>query len=246
MAAGGGGAWKVAYADFVTAMMAFFLVMWLLGYDEETRQAIQDYFTGDLKRQSQRTQGEGRTPETLPFIVPPDRVTGQQLLEQEQLMQAARKVVETFQNSPEMSDDAVRFEFLADGIKITVIDRAQRPLFVAGTAELTPFGEWVLKSIAWQIDRFPLSVEVEGHVQRGMEGGANAFLLSSNRAEAARSLLQANGIASERFYRVIGAADRHPLDPENPTSEDNRRIAILVRIRDPGDIDRLKEALSRR
>jgi chemotaxis protein MotB len=243
--AGAGGAWKVAYADFVTAMMAFFLVLWLLGYDQETRQAIQDYFTGKLQRETQATRGQGHRAEVFPLIVPPDVVAGQRVLEQEELLQAAQKVAEALQNSPEMAEDAVRFEFLADGMKITVLDRAKRPLFSPGGSELTSFGQWVLRSIAWQIERFPLSVEIEGHVQRGGESSA-AFVLSSARAESARMALESAGIASARFYRVIGYADRVPMDDANPTSEENRRIAVLIRMRDAEDLERLRTALSGR
>lgn len=242
----GGGAWKVAYADFVTAMMAFFLVMWLMGADEETREAVAEYFRDNFTQESQETRGKGSAPESRPMVVPPQVKTGERVIEDEVLKQAAEKLAEALQNSPEMADTPVRFEFLADGMRLTVLDRSKRPLFRPGTPELTEFGQWVLRSIAWQIERFPLGVEVEGHLQRGVESQTGGFPLSTARAEAARQALESNGLAKERFWRVTGYADRKPLDGEPAAGEDNRRIAVLLKVRDGGDVEALKAALSGR
>lgn len=228
-----GGGWKVAYADFVTSMMALFLVLWLVGSDTETKLAVQRYFRGEITQQGMAG--------TQPYVKPEpfkseirDKVS-KNLIEQQTMKRELEKLREQLNNSSQAGDDQIRYEFIADGVRITVIDSSSKPFFDPGTAHLTYYGEWVLKTTAWYLDRFPFMLEVEGHTQKGSEIVSTpkneGWDLSTSRAVAARDVLQSSGLEPERFWRVIGYSDRIPLEGVKPEAEENRRITIVARLK---------------
>jgi len=227
-----GGGWKVAYADFVTSMMALFLVLWLVGSDTETRLAVQRYFRGEITQQGRNGTEEYTKP--APFENQIHDKASKDLVEQQDVKRELEKLREQLNNSSQAGDDLIRYEFIADGVRITAIDSASKPFFEPGTAKLTFYGEWVLKTTAWYLDRFPFTLEVEGHTQKGSEqtntGPAESWDLSTNRAVAARDVLQEAGLQPDRFWRVIGYSDRVPLDGVKPEAEENRRITIVARL----------------
>jgi chemotaxis protein MotB len=227
-----GGGWKVAYADFVTSMMALFLVLWLVGSDTETRLAVQRYFRGEITQQGRNGTEEYTKAE--PFENQIHDKASKDLIEQQDVKRELEKLREQLNNSSQAGDDLIRYEFIADGVRITAIDSSSKPFFEPGTAKLTFYGEWVLKTTAWYLDRFPFTLEVEGHTQKGAEvtgdGPAKSWDLSTDRAIAARDVLQEAGLEPDRFWRVIGYADRIPLDGMKPDAEQNRRITIVARL----------------
>ena len=228
-----GGAWKVAYADFVTSMMALFLVLWLVGSDEATKLAVQRYFRGEINQQGKA--GTKEYSRMQPFQAKiKDKVSNN--LTQEDMKRALEKLREQLNNSSQDGNDLIRYDFIADGVRITVIDSSSRPFFDPGTAHITSYGEWVLKTTAWFLDRFPFMLEVEGHTQKGgiqvsADSKAEGWDLSTARAISARNLLQDAGLEPERFWRVVGYSDRIPLDGVEPDSEKNRRITIVARLK---------------
>ena len=227
-----GGGWKVAYADFVTSMMALFLVLWLVGSDTETKLAVQRYFRGELTKQGRNGNQEYSKPE--PFETQIHDKASKDLIEQQDVKRELEKLREQLNNSSQAGDDQIRYEFIADGVRITAIDSSSKPFFEPGTAKLTYYGEWVLKTTAWYLDRFPFTLEVEGHTQKGAEvaadGTSKNWDLSTDRAIAARDMLQDAGLQPDRFWRVIGYADRIPLENTKPEAEQNRRITIVARL----------------
>jgi len=231
-----GGGWKVAYADFVTSMMALFLVLWLVGSDTETKLAVQRYFRGEITQQGKNGTQEYAKPE--PFQTKINDKVSKDLIEEQTMKRELEKLREQLNNSSQDGNDQIRYEFIADGVRITVIDSSSKPFFEPGTAKLTYYGEWVLKSTAWYLDRFPFMLEVEGHTQKGAEAanasapdGAQGWDLSTSRAVAARDVLQSAGLQPDRFWRVIGYSDRIPLDGTKPEAEENRRITIVARLK---------------
>jgi chemotaxis protein MotB len=227
-----GGGWKVAYADFVTSMMALFLVLWLVGSDTETKLAVQRYFRGELTKQGRNGNQEYSKPE--PFETQIHDKASKDLIEQQDVKRELEKLREQLNNSSQAGDDQIRYEFIADGVRITAIDSSSKPFFEPGTAKLTYYGEWVLKTTAWYLDRFPFTLEVEGHTQKGVEQSTDSpsknWDLSTDRAIAARDMLQDSGLQPDRFWRVIGYADRIPLENTSPEAEQNRRITIVARL----------------
>jgi chemotaxis protein MotB len=228
-----GGGWKVAYADFVTSMMALFLVLWLVGSDTETKLAVQRYFRGEITKQGM--SGTQQYSKQQPFVNEEHDKASKNLVQQEDMRRELEKLREQLNNSSQDGDDLIRYEFLADGVRITVIDSSSKPFFDPGTAKLTFYGEWVLKTTAWYLDRFPFMLEVEGHTQKGAEipttDTSEGWDLSTNRAIAARNVLQDAGLQPDRFWRVIGYSDRIPLENTKPEAEENRRITIVARLK---------------
>jgi chemotaxis protein MotB len=228
-----GGGWKVAYADFVTSMMALFLVLWLVGSDTETKLAVQRYFRGEITQQGKNGTQEYAKPE--PFQTEIHDKVSKDLIEEQTMKRELEKLREQLNNSSQAGDDLIRYEFIADGVRITVIDSSSKPFFEPGTAKLTYYGEWVLKTTAWYLDRFPFMLEVEGHTQKGAETnstpGGEGWDLSTSRAVAARDVLQNSGLEPDRFWRVIGYSDRIPLEGVKPEAEENRRITIVARLK---------------
>ena len=227
-----GGGWKVAYADFVTSMMALFLVLWLVGSDTETKLAVQRYFRGEITKQGM--SGTQQYSKQQPFVNEEHDKASKNLIQQQDMKRELEKLREQLNNSSQDGDDQIRYEFLADGVRITVIDSSAKPFFDPGTSHLTFYGEWVLKTTAWYLDRFPFMLEVEGHTQKGAEASptdGEGWDLSTSRAIAARDVLQNSGLDPERFWRVIGYSDRIPLENTKPEAEENRRITIVARLK---------------
>ena len=240
-----GGGWKVAYADFVTSMMALFLVLWLVGSDTETKLAVQRYFRGEITQQGKN--GTQQYAKQEPFQNEMQDKASKNLIEQQTMKRELEKLREQLNNSSQDGDDLIRYEFMADGVRITVIDSSSKPFFDPGTAHLTFYGEWVLKTTAWYLDRFPFMLEVEGHTQKGAEIAstqqAEGWDLSTSRAVAARDLLQSAGLEPDRFWRVVGYADRIPLEGVKPEAEENRRITIVARLK-PDSVQELTQDTS--
>ncbi len=244
-AGGHGGAWKVAYADFVTSMMALFMVLWLVGSDDETKEAVQRYFKGELTQQGR--SGTKEYSNFKPFMTEMVDKASKDLFAIQEFKRAMERLREQLKNSSEMGDDQIRFEFHADGMRITAIDKSKRPFFTPGTADLTEYGTFVLTTIAVVLERQNFTLEVEGHTQSGLELNQQAgkgWDLSTRRAVSAQQELQQGGILSERFYRVAGYADRAPLENIDPKSEENRRITVIVRPSPTDDIETIRDKLS--
>lgn len=245
-----GGAWKVAYADFVTAMMAFFLLLWLLGAtNEKQRKGLADYFTPTLVKLKQESAGSngmlggssitdadnypnraGQTG-TKGITIPRDAVGGpkeggEKVKSLQQRL--AAKLAEG--KVPGRIAKQVRMIDTAEGIRIDLVDDADFAMFQLGTTVLTSDAALLLKAIGGVIAPEPGDVSVRGHTDalpwRG--GGANNWSLSAGRAEATRQALLRQGIGEGRFRKIEGVADREPLVRENPEDPRNRRISILL------------------
>ncbi len=241
-----GGSWKVAYADFVTAMMAFFLLMWLLNMTSQEKRAVLALY---FKHFSLFTSG-GKSFMHQGGIRP----TGQNL--------GGEEVVESGEHSSGITNDEMATRLLtgigqnvkhgsnqvfiavtAEGIRIQIVDSNDNPIFAAGSAQLTDTANDIIKTVVGVIKNFPNEIAVEGHTdssQMRNEQISN-WELSVARASAARRELEQCGIDPRRIARVVGFADRVPLLPEMPNDPRNRRISILFmknkRIKLPEKLD---------
>jgi chemotaxis protein MotB len=252
-----GGAWKVAYADFVTAMMAFFLLMWLLGATtEKQRKALADYFAPTLVTQKQDSAGgkdffggdsivsadsyphRAAQTGTRALTIPRDAIGGPK---EASGRAADAERFEKFKKilSKRLKDDAslkrfaknVRFTDTREGLRIDIVDEADYTMFLSGTDRLMPDARRLLGKVAEVIAAVPNGVNVRGHTdavpyRRGVS--TNNWQLSSARAEATRVALYANGVASNRFTRIEGVADREPYVPGDPFDARNRRMSITL------------------
>jgi chemotaxis protein MotB len=277
-----GGAWKVAYADFVTAMMAFFLLMWLINTTTpEQKRGIADYFAAQSISQTSSGSGgvlggkvlgqsgaraggvvsvyeknsppapsdpthskenaDKRGGSTAAEGQAPDSQTqSDQHLERslpssqdQQFASAAESIRQAMQEMPDIAalSRQVIVDDTPDGMRIQLVDQDGRPMFQPGTAELMPYAKKTLAAIAKIIDRLPNRISISGHTDgksfTAADGSTN-WELSATRANAARAVITASGVDSDRIYEVAGKAGSEPLLPEDPDASSNRRISIVL------------------
>jgi chemotaxis protein MotB len=249
-----GGAWKVAYADFVTAMMAFFLLMWLLGATtEKQRKGIADYFTPTLVKTRQGSAGSygllggssltdvdnyqfraGQTGSKT-MTVPRDATGGPKDGGSKAKRTAAlqQKLQQKLQASPSLAKLAkqVHMTMTPEGIRLDLMDDADFSMFRLGTTILTPQATQLIQVIAQAIATEPNGLTVRGHtdsLQWKPGDPANNWSLSAGRAETTRQALMRFGVGERRFRRIEGVADQEPLVQGDPADPRNRRMSILL------------------
>jgi chemotaxis protein MotB len=245
-----GGAWKGAYADFVTAMMAFFLLLWLLGITSETdREMISDLFqnpsaiqgAGGASTSMIKLGGSMEVPkgEGEPLKAPPpESISPEDLTE---LMEEAarldelmQRIKEQIENTPSMIDftDQLKLDITSEGLRIQIVDRENRPMFDSGRAQLKWYTKEILHELAKTLSEVPNHISVTGHTDAtAFYGGRPNYTnweLSADRANAARRELKIGGMNPERFGRVVGLASSVLFDKANPKAPVNRRISIIV------------------
>jgi len=249
-----GGAWKIAFADFATAMMAFFLVLWLMS-SATPQQKIQiaGYFKDPI----------GFTESGTPYIIDlggspalapdktlnpevksepqPDKIktesdqaeTLAEQVEQERLDMLLQELQTKVEENPQLKKfkDQIQFEITQDGLRIQIMDAENRPMFDIGSARLKPYFEDILLAMADTIKSVPNKISVSGHTDATPYAGTGEFgnwELSANRANAARRALVAGGYPEPQVARVVGYASSSLYDKEHPESAVNRRIDIIV------------------
>jgi chemotaxis protein MotB len=252
-----GGAWKVAYADFVTAMMAFFLLMWLLGMtDEEKRKGIADYFTPTLVEYKQNSAGSNGffggdsliSKDNYPHkatqtgnrsIVIPKSATGgpeagDTIAQDRQRFEALKKALEQrIANDPELRalKPNVRMIETREGLRIDLVDEANFSMFDLSTDGLLPRARKLIGAVARVIEGVPNEVIVRGHTDAlpyASGRTTNNWTLSTARAEATRAALAQSGLNADRFARIEGVADREPYVPADRYDPRNRRMSIVL------------------
>jgi len=246
-----GGAWKVAYADFVTAMMAFFLLLWLLGSTTEAqRKGLADYFTPTLVKLKEQSAGSNgllggaslTDPDNYPhraaqsgktaITVPRDATGGaKEGASQIKRMRERLEARVTQDNRLRQLMRQVRMVDTTEGTRIDLVDDADFSMFALGTTVLTPDARMLLGAIAKTIAPEGGQLTIRGHTdalpwKNGVK--ANNWSLSAGRAEATRQALMRDGIGDRRFRRIEGVADRELLIENNPQDPRNRRMSILL------------------
>lgn len=231
-----GGAWKVAYADFTTAMMALFLLLWLISQDQKIKEAIQRTFRTPLVSVTKETTGiipsvsnSGNAESTKPG--PFDSASSMELSMLKRLNQSLHKTLEV-EKDPE--NQTVKLELTPEGLRINIFDRSRKPIFEPDSAQLTEYGNWVLSTVAWEISRYTaFRIELEGHTQRGRIPKSldyGNWELSADRANAARRKLLLHGVQGYQIRKVAGFADTQPMRGVAPNDEANRRVTILLKL----------------
>lgn len=249
-----GGAWKIAFADFATAMMAFFLVLWLLSTaTPEQKIAIAGYFKDPIGFSESGTPyiiDLGGSPELAPektinpeqkaeptpdsSVVSPEQAESlAEQVERERLELVLQELQNKVEQSPELQKfkDQILFEITQDGLRIQIVDNENRPMFDLGSARLKPYFEDILLAMADTIKTVPNKISVSGHTDAKPYAGTGEFgnwELSANRANAARRALVAGGYPDGQVARVVGYASSSLFDREHPLNPVNRRIDIVV------------------
>jgi chemotaxis protein MotB len=226
-----GGAWKIAYADFVTAMMAFFLLMWLLSYtDPGTRQGIADYFNRPLK--SLLTSGAGAAPTSAPKTKKEKQEEAKKV-EQAKLEELKKKLDSVTESNPKLRafKNQIKIEITTEGLRIQIVDLKNRPMFAVGSAVLEDYTKAILDTLGSKLNEVDNPVSIAGHTDSlkyaGGDKGYSNWELSSDRANAARRELVASGMDERKVMQVRGLAGSVPLD-RDLSSPSNRRISIVL------------------
>lgn len=230
-----GGAWKVAYADFVTAMMALFLVLWLTSQDEKIKEAVERSFKNPFSSLTKDSTGLIPSKETQAYRSEKGNFDSASAVELNMLRKISEDLLKAFQQEQDEEESPVKLEMTPEGLRINVFDRAQKPVFSANEPAFTDYGRWVFSTLAWQVARYPkhFLMELEGHTESGhapkSEGYGN-WELTTDRANSARRLLQEHGVKETQVRKVAGFADTKPLRNLDMNDERNRRVTLLLRM----------------
>ena len=260
-----GGAWKIAYADFVTAMMAFFLLMWLLGSTTEgDKKGIADFFNAPLKvsllggsgsgdsssvvrgggADLTRTTGQVKDGDTQAKkrLMSLKALQAEQRRAEQARLEALKARVEAAVNAnPKLASmkSQIRLDMTQDGLRIQIVDDQNRPMFDIGSAIVKPYMRELLREIGRMLNDVPNRITLEGHTDAqpfsGGERGYSNWELSSDRANASRREIVAGGLPEDRMLLVQGLASSNLFVPTEPTHPMNRRISIIVMNRDAED-----------
>ncbi|SFF29123.1 flagellar motor protein MotB [Paracidovorax wautersii] len=257
-----GGAWKIAYADFVTAMMAFFLLMWLLGSTAKGElQGIASYFASPMKVAMQGGDGSGNSSSILPGggndltksngqvrraeseavtrRMNAEAIRAEQARQDQARIKALRaKIDSLITENPKLKEyrSQIRLDLTPDGLQIQIVDDQNRPMFDSGSALVKPYMRDILREIGASLGGVENRISLAGHTDATPYGngerGYSNWELSADRANASRRELVAAGMPDSKLGRVVGLAASDPLDPNDPKGPVNRRITITVLTRE--------------
>ncbi len=253
-----GGAWKIAYADFVTAMMAFFLLMWLLGSTAKgDLQGIAEFFQNPVKVSMQGGSGTGDATSVLQGGGKDlTRQAGQvkrgdveakkstsfskeaqaefRRKEQARLETLKADIEKMIQQSPQLAQfkKQMVLDITTEGLRIQIVDEQNRPMFDSSSADLKPYTRDILRQIGKSLNEVPNRISLAGHTDAaqfsGGEKGFSNWELSASRANASRRELVAGGMDDSKVIRVVGLASTVLFDKNDPLNSVNRRISIVV------------------
>ncbi len=229
-----GGAWKVAYADFVTAMMALFIVLWVLGQDDAVKEAVAKYFKDPIGLSSKGQNVLEGNSDLLDADI--KRQLEQRQTEAQQLKSMGDKLLSELKSNPEFADitGQIKIEIVDEGLRIEMLDSDKNIFFEIGTATLKPEAVSLLKKIGDYLGKMPNKIVIEGHTDarpyKGQDGYTN-FELSADRANSARRALELSLLDPKKIDEIRGYADRRLRDKEDPFNLVNRRISIIVKFK---------------
>ena len=242
-----GGAWKVAYADFVTAMMAFFMLLWLISSPDKSKlKGLAEYFTpeepaatGSTGEQAgeggrgQKAQADSSSTSGQP--TPEAATVGSAFGGTADVPDSSMRVIATEMRialdaitDAREAKDAVRLESTREGLRINLTDTAKRPMFRGSTAVLNDYARSMLAAVARRLVKSGARIAVEGHTDAVGGQSESNWRLSGDRAQAARAAMIAAGLTPDRFAEVVALAGSQPIYPDQPDRPENRRITIVV------------------
>jgi chemotaxis protein MotB len=227
-----GGAWKVAYADFVTAMMSLFIVLWLLSSSKPVQEAVGGYFrdpNGTATKKGSINAGAGEnftlTKDNMPKL-------------KDQLQEKIRQM-----NDFEKLKDHVEITVTSEGLRIELLESASGTFFDSGSPKLNGDGRELLITLAGELGKLPNKISIEGHTDSKPYSGSGNYSnweLSTDRANAARRLMQANGVGASQVTQVRGFADQRLRKANDPLDSSNRRVSLIVQYIPKADEDDAK------
>jgi len=216
-----GGAWKVAYADFVTAMMALFIVLWLMNSNSQVKKAVAGYFKDPSGKGAQQGTGQGGSGEGIG-------------IGKDDMHKLKEKLDAAVSRMPRLAaiKDQVDMTVTGEGLRIELLEKEVGTFFETGNAQPAGTGQEMLKLLAAQLGQLPNKLLIEGHTDArpfDNHAGYSNWELSADRANAARRLMQQSGVRQDQVAEVRGYADQRLRKPEDPGNASNRRITVIVK-----------------
>ena len=215
-----GGAWKVAYADFVTAMMSLFIVLWLMNTSQKVRQAVAGYFNDPRGKSTQTGTDQAGSSENL-------------ALTEKNIPELKKKIEEAIRQMNDLKtlQNQIQITITPEGLRIELLETKDGTFFDTGSATLNKNGRELLQMLAGQLGGIPNRVSIEGHTDAQPYAAANGYgnwELSTDRANAARRVMETSGLRQNQVSQVRGYADQKLRVPSNPLDPSNRRISLIV------------------
>jgi chemotaxis protein MotB len=217
-----GGAWKVAYADFVTAMMALFIVLWLMGSSEPVKKAVAGYFRDPAGKATEKGSGHGGVGENISS-------------RKDDMGKLKEKLESAMKQSPELEKlkSQVQMTVTGEGLRVELLESEIGTFFEKGSSHPSGAGKNMLDLLASELGKMPNRLLIEGHTDSQpfatSAGGYSNWELSADRANSARKLMQEGGLKADQVAEVRGFADQRLRKPEDPTNASNRRVSIVVK-----------------
>jgi chemotaxis protein MotB len=231
-----GGAWKVAYADFTTAMMALFLCLWLTAQDTKIKEAIERAFRNPFAAVTKESVGIIPNKDASASTSSKGEFNSPTAVEMAMLKKITEDLAKMLKQDEE-NESTVKIEMTSDGLRINILDRPQKPVFQTDSDGFTTYGGWVFSTLAWEIARYQtFRIELEGHTEARPLSGREAhskWELSVERANAARRKLVASGVNPNQVFKVAGFGDTQPMPDQPPAAEANRRVTVMLKVADP-------------
>jgi chemotaxis protein MotB len=237
-----GGAWKVAFADFMTAMMALFMVLWICAQDQKILIATARYFQNPFNSPLEKSSGimefnadrpkagsgseEGKNPD-------PSNQTDPKTIDLQFLNSVAKDFYRLLNLEEDLNAKPIDIQVTSDGMRITLFDRARKPLFKDNTDQFSDWGNYMMQSMAWLIDRHKFRVVIEGHTRSGLtfaNKNYGSWELSADRANASRRALTYYAVEPSLIDRVSGYADTRSVPGEPSDSESNQRVTLSLSV----------------
>jgi chemotaxis protein MotB len=227
-----GGAWKVAYADFVTAMMALFIVLWLMNSSKQLQEAVGGYFkdpTGTSRKVGTNQAGSGEN-----FAL-----TKQNMAQLKEQLQKSIKQITNF----DKLKNQIQMTVTSEGLRIELLETSNGTFFDSGSPVLNSDGKDLLLALSQELGKLPNNISIEGHTDAKPYNGRADYgnwELSTDRANAARRIMQENGLRENQISQVRGYADQKLRVPSNPLEPSNRRVSLIVQyiVKDEDDDDK--------
>ena len=215
-----GGAWKVAYADFVTAMMALFIVLWLLSSSEQVKKAVGGYFSdpsgkGNMAGTTMAGAGESLT------------------ISKDDMEQLKDKLEQAMRELPkfETLKDQVQITITVEGLRVELMETAKGTFFESGSAHPSDIGKDILAKLSQEMGKLPNNIVIEGHTDSkpfSNNGAYTNWELSADRANSARRLMEMSGLRTDQVKQIRGFADQQLRKIDDPENASNRRISVIV------------------
>jgi chemotaxis protein MotB len=228
-----GGAWKVAFADFMTAMFSLFLVLWLVNQSTDIRSAVAGYFQDPMGRAdeygSSIMPGEGAQASSVRPLDAPDVLD----MRRDRLAKLARKLAQEIKESPQLKGvaDKVQIELTEDGLRIQLLEDSTGVFFDTGRSFPNPRGRDLLQLLGRELGQLPNAIRVEGYTDArpySLQSTYTNWELSTDRANSARRIMSESGLGTDQVKQVRGHAEHELRDPRDPFAASNRRVTITM------------------